>query len=100
MTVSRPVVACEARQRGAAHSPNVQSMVEMLAAGSKAAGSKLSGLKLPIGGLAEPLKRVQPAVLRRARVGAGAAGLPAHAPPDEDCPRSVEIALGYPRLST
>jgi len=29
-----------------------------------------------------------------------ATGLPAHAPPDEDCPRSVEVALGYPRLST
>ena len=27
-----------------------------------------------------------------------ATGLPAHAPPDEDCSRPFEIALDYPRL--
>ena len=46
-------------ERGTSHSPNVQSMVDALAAGSTLAGSKLSGLKLPIAGAAEMLERVQ-----------------------------------------
>ena len=56
-------------ERGTEHSPNVQSMVDMLAAGSKGAGLKLSELKLPIGGLAETLKHVQLDVVRLDLVG-------------------------------